>query len=203
MKQSGELITPRFLERAHLRTDVSGGIRPVFAARLFGNDDESVAKRSDDPRSAHDAFDVEMLMTVKKPTRVRTVDVAIERGKADMNLIVAIVDHTRGVVCDEHVDARKRTKGGLNLGLFEKIVTFRLIFPGAAKPAEGNAVNGMSAEMQIDHWCLERCTAIVVAFDRENVPAATALSRSKNNFIRQVATGDEDIGSDVRQLVQQ
>lgn len=70
-----------FSQRWPLR---EGGVRSAFVARLFGDDDESVAIRSDDARRSYGAFDVEMLMTVKKPTRVRRIDVAIEGGEADL-----------------------------------------------------------------------------------------------------------------------
>jgi hypothetical protein len=120
-----------------------------MVALLFRNDDISVSICPNDERRSDSALDIEVLVAMEQPARVCAVQVAVEGADTNMNLVVAVMHHTRRVVRHEHIDARKCDQRRFSLGLLEKVVSFRLVFPDTAETAKSNAVNVVAAKMQV------------------------------------------------------
>jgi hypothetical protein len=62
---------------------------------LFRHNDKSVSISSGHAGCSDGALDVEVLVAVKKPPRMRTGHVDVEGTEADVNLVLAVVDHAR------------------------------------------------------------------------------------------------------------
>ena len=70
-----------------------------------------------------------MLVALDEPARLRTFEVAHECLEAEVNVVVAVVNVTWGVVRDEDIDRGKRGHQVLNLGLLVKGMAAWLVAP--------------------------------------------------------------------------
>src|SRR4030095_16740582 len=87
--------------------------------------------------------------------------------------------------------------------LLEKVVALWFVFPSATKTSECDTANRVGLKMQVNDGGSERCAAVVVAFNGENVAAVTALGGEENRLVGYVAARNENISMHVWQLVQQ
>src|ERR1044071_2059772 len=69
--------------------------RDQTAERLVRQNQKPMAKRPHDPSRTHKRFTIFVLVSVKKELWTRTRDVGVERKKAGMNLVLAIMNQAR------------------------------------------------------------------------------------------------------------
>ena len=123
-------------------------------------------------RVANPGFLVYVLVAVDEPPRTRTLDVGDEGIEAKVNVIVAVVNVARGVVRNEDIDWGKRGHQVLNLRLLVEEVSARLVAPRTVETAEAHPVNDMSGKVKVNDGWREWLTAVVVAFDGQDVCAS-------------------------------
>jgi hypothetical protein len=123
------------------------------------------------------------MVAVKKPPRMGAYHVGVESIEANVNLVVAVVDHSWRVVGYEDIDTGERSEGTLHPWLLEKIVALWFVFPCAAETSELDATNSVDAKMQVNDGSLEGGATVMVAFDGENVSALAAISGAKDGLI--------------------
>src|SRR4051794_9136359 len=93
-----------------------------------GEDDQPVSIGSNYARGSDSALRVDVLVAVKKPTRMGAAHVAVERLEAEVHFVLAVVDHAWRVVGDKYIDAREFSQGAFHLRLLEEIMPFGLYF---------------------------------------------------------------------------
>jgi len=128
-----------------------------------------------------------MLVPVQEKTGLGSLDVVGECDKADVHLVVAIMDATRGVVSNENIHGWEVRELRLYLLLIEKEMASRLVFPRPGEATELDPTNLQGFDMQIPDRSREVGSRIMVAFDRQDILATTLLSYLQNHQVRQVA----------------
>lgn len=75
--------------------------------RLPWQNKEPVSICANNASAFNEAFNILMLMSVKEESRFCPLDVTIESSKPEMDLVVAIMDQSWRVMCQENVNRRK------------------------------------------------------------------------------------------------
>jgi len=164
----------------------------------FRDDKETVPIDPCDAGRTDDTLRRDVLMPVEQVLGMSASHVGIERSKPQMDVVFTVVNKTRRIVRHENIDPGKFREGVLHFRLFEQVVASRFVFPGAAKPSEGDAMNCVCAQVQVYDRSWELGAAIVVAFYGEDMLATATLCRAQDDIVRQIAARDENLRSCVR-----
>src|SRR5438874_13433270 len=109
-----------------------------------------------------------MLMSMNEQAGPSAFDVADKCLKAEMHIVVPIMDSARRVVGDKHINRRESGQQPLDLLLVEQIISARLIPPRTGEPTEAKAVQRDLLQVQVNDRAGEWAAAIVVAFHRQD-----------------------------------
>jgi len=126
-------------------------------------------------------FNILMLMAMKEKLRFYSLDVTVEGGKSDVDIVVAVVDQSRRVVGYENVHGRKCVQQARNLRLLKQIVATGFVFPGTTETSKLESSKLMDAEVQILDWGRKRGAGIVIAFYGEDFSAMTLPCHFEND----------------------
>ena len=164
-------------------------------ARLFWEGEEAVAESTNDPRRGDHGFLSLVLMPVQEELRLRSHDVTVEGGEADVNLVVAVVHEPRRVLCHEHIYRRESLQMLLHLVLLKQVITFGLVLPRAAEPAKSDGAELKRRQMKVTDGGTKRGTRVVGAFHGEDFATGTLGGNAEDDVVRQVATAEEKVGT--------
>jgi len=134
-----------------------------------------------------------VLVAVQKEPWFRVLDVIVEGEKTGVNVIIAIMDESGGVVCKKHVDGGKTFHQVFHLTLVEKMVSPRFVFPRTTEPTEGHPSELESFQVEIANRLGEWAATIVIAFDRKNISTAAPRGNSQNGLVCQVTQRKEKV----------
>lgn len=159
---------------------------------------EPVAVCADYARLADCGFSIVVLVAVQEEFGLRVCDVVAERGEADVDFVVAVMDKPRRIVGDENVHWREIGQRLFDLGLLKEVIAARLVFPGAAKAAESDVSKSEGGAVHVANRRSEWGAGVVIAFDCENLAAVASVCDLKNGVVGEVTAGDEEVNLGVR-----
>ena len=87
-----------------------------------------------------------------------------------------------------------------NFGVLEQVIAAGFVFPCATEAAEFHTPKLENIQVQIMNGCLKRSAGIVIAFDRQNFTAMAFLCHVKDEEVREIATGYQQVNVAVRNL---
>ena len=88
-----------------------------------------MAERAYHPGVFDRGFPVYVLVCVEEELGFAVFEVGVECGEAHMDLVIAVMDQARRVVCDENVNWRKAVQHLRNLMVFKKVVSPGFVLP--------------------------------------------------------------------------
>jgi hypothetical protein len=161
---------------------------------LFRQHQKAMAVGPNYSGRADSGFEIPMLVAVKKEFGFGSRDVIAERGKPDVNLVVAVVDEAGRVVGYEHIDSREASQAPLDFRLLEEVVAPRLVLPGAAETSEFDAAEFVGGQVHVANRWSKRGSGVVIALYGENFLAAATGCDLEDDLVGQVAAGDKKVG---------
>jgi hypothetical protein len=171
--------------------------------RLVIDRNKPVSISADDARAKDCALCVHMLMTMQKQSWPCSLDTTHKCTKAKMDLVIAVVGHSRRVVRNKDVNRRKLGKKAIYLRLLEKIVSFRLVLPRTAKTTERETKCLASAQVQISNRRFKGSAAIVIPFHSEHFQTPRSTGDSQDDLVEKVAAGYQDVCSTLRKAAEE
>ena len=145
-----------------------------------------VTKSADNPSVADHGFHVVMLMAMQKKPRLAAGQIIVKGGKADMDLVIPIVDQAWRVMGKKNVHRRELRHRSFDFLLLKQIMASGFVFPGAAETTKGKPAKLKCLQMQISDGCRKRGTRIVVALHGENFGTTGAVGNFQDDFVRHV-----------------
>ena len=164
------------------------------AARLFWHDEEAVAEGPNDPRIGEHGFLRVVLMPVEEESRLRSHDVGVEGGEADVNLVVAVMDQPGRVVCHEDIHWGERVQVVLDFVLLEQVIALGLVFPRAAKAAKCYTAELKGGQVEVADGGTKWRAGVMVAFHGDDFTTGALGGDTEDDVVRQVAAADEQVG---------
>jgi len=168
------------------------------ARSLFWKDEKPVSIGANHSGCANASLDLLMLMTMKEKLWLCRGDVVVEADKASVNFIVTVVNKAWGVVSHENIHCGERRHCTLNFGLLKKEISSRFVFPRPAETTKRNVAKLKLHKMQVSDWRMEWSAGVMVTLNCQDFTTTTFFGCSKNHFIRQVTTGNQDVRMAVR-----
>jgi hypothetical protein len=100
-------------------------------------------------RDSDRTFGIEVLVTVEEPSGPGAGEIGMKGIKAEMHLVVPVVNHAQRIVRHEDIRLRELRQRALHFRLLEEVVAVGFVFPRPARTSEGDAMNRMRPQMQI------------------------------------------------------